>query len=123
VLLPLIPKDHSEIAKASWPLSGHPGLDPHCLVTQTNGAPLKRVWSEVGLWLVWSPSPVDHLLGKIKFPCEHDTNKDKFTYNINQTWGDLENEIEQFHNNPMDIDDTFIEEEPTKFHCEQYDLQ
>jgi hypothetical protein len=42
----------------------------------------------------------------------------KFTYNINPTWGDLENAIEQLHNNPMDIDDTFTEQAPTKFHCE-----
>jgi exonuclease III len=50
-------------------------------------------------------------------------NEAKFTYNINPTWGDLENAIEQLHNNPMDIDDTFTEQEPTKVHCEQYDLQ
>jgi exonuclease III len=50
-------------------------------------------------------------------------NEAKFTYNINPTWGDLENAIEQLHNNPMDIDATFTEQAPTKFHCEQYDLQ
>jgi hypothetical protein len=73
VILPLIPVGHSEITKTSWPLSVHPSLDPHCLVTQTNGAPLftfvpvRRVCSEVGLWLVFSPSPVDHLLGMINY--------------------------------------------------------
>jgi hypothetical protein len=42
---------------------------------------------------------------------------------IEITWGDLENAIEQLHNNPLDIDATFKEQTPTKFHCEQYDLQ
>jgi hypothetical protein len=50
-------------------------------------------------------------------------NEAKFTYNINPTWGDLENAIEQLHNNPLDIDAPFTEQTPTKFHCEQYDLQ
>jgi hypothetical protein len=36
-------------------------------------------------------------------------NEAKFTYNINPTWGDLENTIKQLDKNPMDIDGTFTE--------------
>jgi len=69
----LIPRGHSEIDKTSWPLSGHPGLDPHFLVTQTNGAPMFRFaplrifWLEARLCLVWSPSHVYFLIGKINW--------------------------------------------------------
>jgi hypothetical protein len=51
------------------------------------------------------------------------TNEAKFTYNINPTWGDLENAIEQLDNSPMDIDDTMTKEETTRIHSEEYDLE
>jgi hypothetical protein len=50
-------------------------------------------------------------------------NEAKFTYNINPTWGDLENAIEQLDTNPMDIDGTMKKEETTTIHSEQYDLK